>query len=102
MDTLVTIKKGVIVTDLYKKPTDRCQYLLPSSCHPAHVTNNIPYSMAYRVLRICSETVTRDKRMEELKELFISRQYNVKMTDLAIARAKLVPREQALLRVKKQ
>ena len=58
--------------------------------------------MAYRVLRICSETVTRDKRMEELKELFISRQYNVNVTDLAIARAKLVPREQALLRVKKK
>ena len=31
LDTLVTIKNKKLVTDVYRKPTDRCQYLLPSS-----------------------------------------------------------------------
>ena len=57
---------------------------------PSSVTNNISCSTAYRGLRICSETVTRTRRKEELKDLFISRQYNVKVADLAIARAKLI------------
>ena len=34
LDVLCSIKNGRIETDLYKKPTDRNQYLLPSSCHP--------------------------------------------------------------------
>ena len=36
LDTLVSIQDGKLVTDLYRKPTDRCMYLLPSSCHPTH------------------------------------------------------------------
>ena len=34
LDTVVTIKDGIITTDLYRKPTDKVQYLLPTSCHP--------------------------------------------------------------------
>ena len=45
LDTLVSIQDGKLVTDLYRKPTDRCMYLLPSSCHPTHTTRNIPYSL---------------------------------------------------------
>ena len=55
LDTLVTIKNKTLVTDIYKKPTDRCQYLLPTSAHPAHITKNIPFSLCYRLVRICSE-----------------------------------------------
>ena len=55
LDTLCHIKEGKIVTDLYKKPTDRNQYLLTDSCHPAEVTNNIPLSLAMRIVRICTE-----------------------------------------------
>ena len=42
LDTSVSVKGGKFSTDLYKKPTDRCQYLLPSSCHPSHIVKNIP------------------------------------------------------------
>ena len=41
LDTSASVKNNQIILDLYKKPTDRCQYLLTSSCHPAHVTDNI-------------------------------------------------------------
>ena len=35
LDTSREIRDGKIVTDLYRKPTDRNLYLLTSSCHPA-------------------------------------------------------------------
>ena len=34
LDTLCKIENGKIITDLYRKETDRNQYLLSSSCHP--------------------------------------------------------------------
>ena len=37
LDTACSIKSNQIITDLYRKPTDRNQYLLTSSCHPAQV-----------------------------------------------------------------
>ena len=49
LDTWVTLKEGKFITDLFKKPTARCQYLLPSSCHPLHQTTSIIYSLAYRL-----------------------------------------------------
>ena len=38
LDTLFTLNNGHLVTDLFRKPTDRFQYLLPSSCHPSNIT----------------------------------------------------------------
>ena len=54
LDTSCRNLDGKLVTDLYRKETDRNQYLLPTSCHPAHVTSNIPYSLALRIVRICT------------------------------------------------
>ena len=36
-------ENGFIKTDWFKKKTAKCQYLLPSSCHPGHITKNIPF-----------------------------------------------------------
>ena len=58
---------GFIQTDLHTKDTARVQYLLPSSSHPAHITRNIPYSLGYRLLRICSNPNDLSKRLEQLK-----------------------------------
>ena len=38
LDTSVRIIDGCINTDLYRKPSDKNKYLLPSSCHPPHTT----------------------------------------------------------------
>ena len=50
LDTLCTIIGGKIDIDLFKKDTDRNQYLLPSSCHPTQTTKNIPFSLALRIV----------------------------------------------------
>ena len=102
LDTSCSIKDGKIVTDLYRKDTDRNQYLLPSSCHPAHVTQNIPFSLALRIVRICSFKVDREKRFLELKDLLLSRVYKPKIIDSAIERARNIPRKEALKKVNKE
>ena len=93
------MKDGKIIVDLYRKPTDRNQYLLPSSCHPAHVTKNIPFSLAYRIVRICSEADTCEKRLEELRQLLLDRKYKKSIINSAIKKAKAIPRKKALERV---
>ena len=77
-------------------------YLLPSSCHPAHTTNSIPYSLALRIVRICSRVEDRDLRLEELKVMLLNRDYNVSIVNNAIRKAKEVPRQEALKRVIKE
>ena len=70
LDTSCKILDGKIVSDLFRKETDRNQYLLPNSCHPAHVTQNIPYSLALRIVRICTFSSEREKRFSELRNYY--------------------------------
>ena len=97
--TQCQIKQNKIIIDLYRKPTDRNQYLLRSSCHPNSITKNIPYSLALRIVRICSETDTRDMRLNELRQMLLDRDYKASIIDAAITRAKNVPRSEALKKV---
>ena len=101
LDTQCKIQNQKIIVDLYRKPTDRNQYLLTSSCHPTSVTNNIPFSLALRIVRICSEVESRDKRLMELKQMLIDRDYKPSIIDAAISRAKAIPRLEALKRVER-
>ena len=56
LDTRITgNESGYIETDLFKKSSTKVQYLMPQSCHPATIHKNIPYSLGYRLLRICSK-----------------------------------------------
>ena len=41
LDTVITIENGLIITDLYRKTTDKVQYLLPTSCHPKEGVINV-------------------------------------------------------------
>ena len=102
LDTTVWISEGKIHTDLYRKKTDKVQYLLPSSCHPSHVTKNIPYSLGLRIVRICSDLENRINRLQELREMLISRYYRPKSVDNAILKVKLMDREMALQKVEKK
>ena len=99
LDVLVTVKEGEIITDLYRKPSSTVQYLLPTSCHPGHITRNIPYSLGYRIIRICSNTQTMLQRLQELREMLLSRQYSPNIIESAFTRLKNIKREDALKRV---
>ena len=84
------------------KKTDRNQYLLPSSCHPKATTKAIPYSLSLRIIRICTKPQNRDKRLAELKELLLARNYPKEMIDRAINKARKIPRKMALMKVQKK
>ena len=99
LDTSLSIVNGKINSDLYRKPSDRNKYLLPSSSHPPHTTKNIPFSLALRIIRICSDPEQRDKRLSELSEMLLSRDYPNSLINSSINQARQIPREEALKKV---
>ena len=77
LDTIVYIdKNNKLRTKLYKKPTDRQNYLHRASEHPENLKKNIPFSQVLRARRICSEKADFDQACEELRERFIERGYH--------------------------
>ena len=82
LDLKISIHEGQIHTDLFRKPTDKPRALLPSSAHPSHIFHNIVYSMAFRLLRICSKEEYFEKRLSELKnEFLIPRGYRAQLIE---------------------
>ena len=98
LDTSCSLEGGSIDTDLYRKETDRNQYLLPESCHPNQTTRSIPMSLGLRIVRICRKPVNRDKRFQELRQLLLDRGYKKHIIDPALSKARHVPRSRALLK----
>ena len=52
--------------------------------------------MGFRRVRICSSTEDRDKRLNELWDVLLARDYNKEMVEGALERARAVPRDRAL------
>ena len=96
LNTLLSVRNRKISVDLYRKPTDRNQYLLTNSIHPPECINNIPYRLALRIKRTCTEEDEREQRFEELRELLIERKYRKSLIDASIRRVKAISRAQAL------
>ena len=92
LDLKIFIKDGKIQTDLFRKQTAKPTALLPSSAHPGHVTSNIIYSMAFRLLRICSDEEYFENRLSELKsEFLLPRNYHSKVIDSQFSRVRNLP-----------
>ena len=96
LDVQVILDNGKIKTDLYTKPTDTHQYLNWTSCHPRHTKAAIPYSLALRLRRICSENNFFEKRARELFNILLDRGYKPKHIKQSIARARQTTRREAL------
>ena len=68
-DTAVYIdENNKLETKLYRRPTDRQNYLHRKSEHPTNLKINIPYSQAHRIKRICSAIEEFDKSCDTLKK----------------------------------
>ena len=57
--------KYIIAQSMYSKDTDTHQYLSPKSCHPVHITKNIPTTVAYRCRANCSDKIKNDIMFKE-------------------------------------
>ena len=102
LDMSISIENGRIETDLFKKDTDRNQYLLRESCHPKGVTASIPFSLGLRINRVCSKKEYRDKRLEELTTVLLKRGYPEELVKRGIEKARKVHGLKALSKVKKK
>ena len=102
LDTACKIEDRQLVTEPYRKPTDKNQYLLYSSCHPPQCLKAIPYSLYRRINIISCEETSRDRSFQELKDWLIEREYPTGVIDAAIAKARAIPRSVALRRVPRQ
>jgi hypothetical protein len=69
------------------------------SCHPSHITENIPYSLVLRLKRICSGVIDFLKRLDELKAKLISRGYRKNFITKAFEKVKQIDRKIALKKV---
>jgi hypothetical protein len=95
-------EEGVLSTDLYSKPTDINQYLLPSSCHPPHVTKSMPYSQALRIRRICYTDKSLKKRLVQLKNNLKRRGYKQSIIKKSFSKANNISRSSLLQYKEKQ
>ncbi len=64
-----------IKTSLYTKPTDNPSYLHFTSEHPRHMKTSLPYSMALRCSRICSDINDAQTEIVKLEQKFLARGY---------------------------
>lgn len=96
LDVTVEIRGNRIHTNLYKKPTDRHQYLHFKSSHPRHCKTAIPYSQAHRYRRICTDTADFEGHAKDLKTALVAKDYPESIIDDAIDRARTLDRDDAL------
>ena len=79
-----------------KKPTDRNMCLLPTSCHPPFQQENIPFSLAMIINKICIFPETRDQKLAEIKYWLIKRDYQTGLVNGTINKVRNIPRDNAL------
>ena len=86
LDTKSSLVGNTISVDLYTKPTDTHQYLLPTCCHPKHCCKNVSYSLALRLKCISFDLDTFESRARELTDHLCKRGYQKQGISLAIER----------------
>ena len=96
LDVLVILKNGVLHTDLYTKPTDKFQYLNFKSAHPYHQKSNLPYALALRIRRICSNMTDFRRHCADLTHHLRNRGYKLGLIKEGIRKAAALTREETL------
>lgn len=100
LDVSISIVNDKLSTALYRKPTDRQQYLHFDSSHVKHCKTSIPYSQALRFKRICSEQSEFQKNCRTLKDALVKQKYPPQLIDDAIKRADMHNRRTLLCAAK--
>ena len=96
LDVLVKIESCKLVSTLYRKPTDKHQYLDYNSHHPRHCKQGIPYSQIIRLRRICSNDSDNNSRVSDLVNTLTKRNYPTNVLMDAENKSKTLVRSQVL------
>ena len=96
LDLTLYLTDGFIRTDVYSKPTGSHLYLPPTSCHPRHVYKAIPYGVATRLKRNCSDESFVAERTAEYKEYFLNQGYPSNLVNDQFSKASAISRNDLL------
>ena len=96
LDLTLHLKDGLISTDIYSKPTDSHLYLPYSSSHPKHCKTSIPYGVALRLKRNCSNEDQLNQRCFEYKMYLKHQGYSSKLVDKQFNKALAIDRNDIL------
>ena len=66
-------------TTIYRKPSDRCNFLRYKLAHPKALKGSIPYRQTLRKKRICSEISEEIRNLKDLKHSLIKRGHQSKI-----------------------
>ena len=72
--SILLFPDGRIETDIYYKDTNTHNYLLYDSHHPEHVKNNIPFTLAKKIIVFCSSRFV-EERLSELRTSLLACKY---------------------------
>ena len=101
LDVMIRKDNTHLTTDIYYKPTDSFQYLPYTSSHPRHTKNNIPYNLARRICMIVEDQGIRKRRLQDLKQILLRKQYPAEIIDYGVNKA-LTQTTEELRRVREQ
>ena len=80
---------GKVKFDVYYKETNAHDYLACDSHHPQHTKNNIPYTLAKRIVVISSEESWMERNLLDLKQFLLNRKYPEEIIEKGFHNAKL-------------
>ena len=101
LDMMIRKDNTHLTADIYYKPTDSFQYLPYTSSHPRRTENNIPYNLARRICMIVENQDIRKRRLCDLKQILLRKQYPAEIIDYGVNKA-LTQTTEELRRVREQ
>ena len=81
LDTFVSFQDYKLPTRPFSKSCDSHCYLTPKSCHPTHILENVPYSIAHRVFKISSDDKIYNASKSEYSDYLKARGYSAEIID---------------------
>lgn len=96
LDVAISNTAGIIMTDIYKKPTDRNTYLSFQSYHPKPLREGLPYSQYIRLRRITNNDAKFEERANEMSHDFLARGYPQRVLTAAKTKAQAKTRDDLL------
>ena len=96
LDIRTILQNNKLQTDLYVKPTDKAQYLNFKSSHPYHQKASLPFGLALRIKRICSNAEDFKRHCNTLIIHLRKRGFKLGLIKDAIKKASALKREDLL------
>lgn len=83
-------------TTVFRKPTDRNNFLHSKSYHPPSMKKSLPYSQFLRMRRICSTEEEFERQTKILYDRFLAKGYDSANLDLCLDRVRVIKRDTLL------